>query len=254
MKIICLVPSITETLIACEADIVGRSRFCIHPADSLDSIPKVGGTKDINWQKVAHLEPDLVILDKEENTLEMATSCPYDYIALHITSINDVAVELTRLAKKISNAKLEQIANRWRKVSTTSYQLPSLKDLPGVIEWWKEPTSQTSVEYLIWQDPWMAIGENTFIQSVLDFCGLQQAKVKQPEKYPQVNIEHYSRENVVLLFSSEPYPFERYKTEMLDLGFSCGLIDGEKYSWYGIRSLNFLESLVSPLSLKIEDY
>ena len=72
MRVVSLVPSLTETLLECGVEVVGRTRFCIHPADKVADIPAVGGTKEVNWQRCLALEPDLVVMDKEENTLEMA--------------------------------------------------------------------------------------------------------------------------------------------------------------------------------------
>ena len=243
MNIICLVPSITETLIACDVKLVGRSRFCIHPSPQVETIVKVGGTKDIDWEKCRPLRPDLIVLDKEENTLQMAESCPWEYIALHISNIADVSGELLKLAKKINSKRLEQTANRWQLLSTKTRTSISLNAIPGIIQWWKKPIHQTQVEYLIWKDPWMAIGEDTFIQSVLDYVGLEGARIKHADKYPQIDLNKHAAEDTCLLFSSEPFPFERYKKELVEMGYSCGLIDGEKYSWYGVRSLQFLENL-----------
>ncbi|MGX5202707.1 helical backbone metal receptor [Aliikangiella sp. IMCC44632] len=245
MKVICLVPSITETLIYCGVNVVGRSRFCIHPENKVSSIKKVGGTKEVDWQQASQLAPDIVILDKEENTLAMAESCPFEYIALHITKIDDVALELNRLAQTLRNKALQEIALRWQQLTSQSKPSTPIKlpNIPGVIEWWIEPSSQAQLEYLIWKDPYMAIGENTFIRSVLEFCGLGHYLSSQPEKYPKIELDQLSKSATCLLFSSEPFPFERYKKEMQSLGFACGLVDGEKFSWYGIRSLMFLEQL-----------
>ena len=65
MRVICLVPSLTETLIECGVNVVGRTRFCIHPKDRVEQIAKVGGTKGVNWERCAQLEPDLVVFDRE---------------------------------------------------------------------------------------------------------------------------------------------------------------------------------------------
>lgn len=247
MRIISLVPSITETLVFCDVQVVGRSRFCIHPANQVKEIPKVGGTKDIDWEKVKRYRPDLIVLDKEENTLEMATSCPFDIIALHITSVENVGRELKKLALRIANSQLEKIAFRWQIAAKKPITKRTLENIPGVIQWWNKPTDQTKVEYLIWRDPWMAIGKNTFIQSMLIHCGLGYALTEHQDKYPEIELTNINNEDTLLLFSSEPYPFERHRQELLSLDFSCALIDGEKYSWYGIRSLCFLESLPVPL-------
>lgn len=241
MRIISLIPSISETLIDCHANLVGRSRFCIHPHPAVEKIPAVAGTKQADWSSMASLRPDLVILDKEENTLEMARSCPYPYIALHITGVEEVAPELERLADRIDSRELRQVAARWRQVGSASRGSDAIDSLPGMIEWWRRPTTQTRVEYLIWRKPWMAIGEGTFIHSMLGRMGMAGRLISHTEKYPQVDLQLLDPKETLLLFSSEPFPFQRYRDELLELGYSCGLIDGESYSWYGTRSLRFLQ-------------
>ena len=248
LKIVSLVPSITETLIECKVNLVGRSRFCIHPADKVNRIKKVGGTKDIDWQKVIDLKADLVILDKEENTLEMAQSCPVDYFPLHIQSVHDVAPELEKLSNVIASRELKLIANRWENLLKNKSFTHNLAELPGVVEWWRTPQDAKEFIYLIWKDPWMAAGENIFIQSVLELIGVEKQRVKFNEKYPVINLEDFSPSETLLLFSSEPFPFHNFKQELLELGFPCALVDGELFSWYGIRSLQFLESLAASKS------
>ncbi|WP_046859035.1 helical backbone metal receptor, partial [Sedimenticola thiotaurini] len=240
MRLVSLVPSITETLIDCQANLVGRSRFCIHPEEAVRKLPSVGGTKQVDWAAMAHLEPELVILDKEENTLEMAESCPYPYLALHITRVEDVASEFRRLAERIDSGALQRVAQRWERVSSGAGRHYPLQSLPGVIEWWRPPTTQSRVEYLIWRDPWMAIGEGTFIHSMLQRMGVE--SVPHGEKYPKIELTALNPRETALLFSSEPFPFQRYRDELRALGYACGLVDGESYSWYGTRSLRFLES------------
>lgn len=244
-RIVCLVPSITETLIECKVNLVGRSRFCIHPEVAVSKIKKVGGTKDIDWQKVVELNADLVILDKEENTLEMAQSCPVEYIALHIQSVHDVAPELEKLSVAIKNTELKRIADRWKNLLTNNPPACSFSELPGVLEWWQKPQNAKQLIYLIWKNPWMAAGEGIFIQSVLAFLGLEHRRVKFDQKYPSIDLQDYSSEDTLLLFSSEPFPFQNCKQELLELGFPCALVDGELFSWYGIRSLQFLEALIA---------
>ncbi len=243
MRVICLVPSITETLIECGVEVVGRTRFCVHPVEQVKTIEKVGGTKDINWERCKALKPDLVIFDREENLKEMADSCPFPWVAAHITSVNNISAELIKLSETLVNTALHDVAMRWRAVAQTQQQDTPINKIPGMLEWWRKPKTQSSLVYLIWRDPWMAIGEDTFIQSMLDQVGLQQARMEVGSKYPQVNLEDYDPAKTTLLFSSEPFPFARQKEELIDLGYSCGLIDGELYSWYGVRSLKFLESL-----------
>lgn len=243
MRVICLVPSITETLIECGVEVVGRTRFCIHPAEQVSAIEKVGGTKDINWERCKKLEPDLVIFDREENLKEMADSCPFPWQAVHITSVDNISEELITLSKTLNNTALHDIAMRWQAVAQTTPPVTSIDKIPGMLEWWRTPETQNSLVYLIWREPWMAIGEDTFIQSMLDLVGMKQARIDIGSKYPEINLDDFDPEQTTLLFSSEPFPFARQKDELVDSGYSCGLIDGELYSWYGVRSLKFLESL-----------
>src|ERR1022692_4596445 len=94
VRVISMVPSWTETLIESGVNVVGRTRFCIHPKDQVKSIQAVGGTKDIDWDKVNGLKPNLVILDQEENPKSMADQCPFPILATHVTQISDVGRDL----------------------------------------------------------------------------------------------------------------------------------------------------------------
>jgi len=243
-RIISLIPSITETLIDAGANVVGRSRFCNQPKACIKNVPAVGGTKDIDWEHLRPLKPDLIILDKEENTREMAESCPFPFFALHITDVQHMAPELFRLNQAIDCPPLRTMAERWQTVEAKKLTLDRLESLPGMVDWWRPPTHQSRLEYLIWKKPWMAIGPNTFIHSMLCQLGASNHLLPHNEKYPTIDLEALNPEETVLLFSTEPYLFARHKDELMKLGFSCGLIDAEYLSWYGVRSLNFLESLL----------
>jgi len=251
MRIICLVPSITETLVECGVDIVGRTRFCIHPVDTVKNITSVAGTKDINWDKVKKLKPDLVILDKEENTLEMAETCPYPYIALHITGVDNVGDELNKLALKIDSLALKQIAVRWSSLAQRpAKSWSSVESIPGILAFLpgsdKKPLKSIKhIDYMIWKQPWMAIGPNTFIWSVLKILGFSEYLINREDKYPNLGENLKPDDKTLYLFSSEPYPFERYQRQLAEEGFHGAIIDGECYSWYGLRSLRFLETQLS---------
>ncbi len=247
LRIISLVPSITETLIECDVNVVGRTRFCIHPVTKINKIPSVAGTKDINWKKIKALKPDLVILDKEENTLEMAESCPYPYIALHITGVNNISLELLKLAERIESQNLKLIAKRWEKITEKPNKILSENSvIPAIISElenqsinWK---TVKHINYMIWKDPWMAIGPNTFIFSMLEKLGFAKYLIKREGKYPNLGDLLTPNDNTFYLFSSEPFPFERYQNELVNAGFKGAVINGESYSWYGTRSLIFLEN------------
>jgi iron complex transport system substrate-binding protein len=251
-KVVCLIPSITETLINCGVEVIGRTRFCIHPIQRVENIQVVGGTKDVKWEKLSQLQPGLVILDKEENTLEMAESCPYPYLALHITDIHSLFSELSRLADELSNKALQAIANRWLLVSKAKpLNQPDFNHIPGAISYLDKNNQTTqhspikSIDYMIWKDPWMAIGPNTFIWSVLLKLGFEKYLISRTNKYPNIDNEPLPNTQCFYLFSSEPFPFEKHHQQLIKLGFKGAIIDGEHYSWYGTRSLAFLETQLS---------
>ena len=112
MKIICLIPSLTETLLHCGLSVVGRTRYCVHPPAQVQSIPIVGGTKDVDWDLCQSLGADLVLMDREENTREMADKCPLPYVSTLITSLASCATELRRLSLLLRCPELERLATR----------------------------------------------------------------------------------------------------------------------------------------------
>jgi hypothetical protein len=242
MRVVSLVPSLTETLLECGVEVVGRTRFCIHPADRLADIPAVGGTKEVNWQRCLALAPDIVVMDREENTLEMAKSCPVPWVATHITSVDDVGRELDVLADRLCSDPLAEMAADWRALAAKAVgRLSSLDSIPGETARIGQPERCTRVEYLIWRDPWMTVGRHTFIGSMLERVGLGDYLDLSQENYPQLPTEPPHADTCYLL-SSEPYPFERYLEELQAAGFNGVLVDGEFYSWFGVRSYRALNN------------
>lgn len=235
MKVVSFVPSLTETLLACGVNVVGRTRYCIHPADKVKSIAVVGGTKDVNWEKVKALSPDFVLFDREENLKEMATASPFPVVDTHVTSVETLAEELEKLGTALGNTKLLALATEARELKPFIGKIPVVK--------WLRPASNDikNIVYLIWKNPWMAVSRDTYIGSVLNVMGHQLESFD--KKYPKIDLERYDRESTLLLFSSEPYPFAKHVDEIRDLGFPSAIVDGELYSWFGIRSLGLLQSL-----------
>ena len=244
MRVISLVPSLTETLLDCGVDVVGRTRFCIHPKPLVANIPAVGGTKAVDWQRCASLEPDLIVMDREENTLEMAESCPFDWLATHITSVENVGDELKRLAVALQNESLDARGNQWRELAALPpVTLDGLHDLPGQQALIGESDgSYKRVEYMIWRDPWMAVGHQTFIGSVLAKIGLGHLIPDHAVPYPTLNADQIPDPDTFYLFSTEPFPFDRYEVELAESGFNGAVVDGEFYSWFGSRSFRLLSA------------
>ena len=243
MRVVSLVPSLTETLLDCGVEVVGRTRFCIHPEEKVRNIPAVGGTKDITWDRVREVSPDLVVLDREENTREMADACPFPWIATHVTSIQTVPDAMSYLAGRVNSPALQDLASDWRKLSMLPpREFPGWSGLPGLLGTVGDIEKHFDrVEYMIWKDPWMAVSRNTFIGSMLSKVGLADMLADHEQPYPELNAQQMPDPNTFYLFSSEPYPFDRYVDELEDLGFTGVVVDGEFFSWFGSRSYRLLK-------------
>ena len=238
-----MVPSLTETLILANINVVGRTRYCIHPADAVKEIPIVGGTKQARWDRIRELNPDSIIVDKEENPKEFMEKSPLAPFVVHFADIGNAAVEFAKLADHLGSEYLQKIADRYGCLSkkVNSDQITE-KTIPGFLRWLKEPTAAPEkLIYLIWQDPWMTINRETFIGSVFDFLGLQQDMYEFAEKYPVIDLSAFDPKTTLLLCSTEPFPFARKRQQVLSLPFSSALVDGEVLSWFGIRNLEYME-------------
>ena len=252
MRVISLVPSLTETLIACGIEVVGRTRFCIHPADAVKKIAVVGGTKDVDWERCLDLKADLVLMDREENTREMAESCPLPWHATHVTSIASLPANLDALASRLESLVLRELAAQWRELNRKPVlTAPAWDQLPGFIAWIGTPPSTAGIdriEYMIWRNPWMAVSRQTFIGSMLERVGFDAWLKSYPTPYPELDELEVPAAGTFYLFSSEPFPFHRYRDDLENLGFQGAVVDGEFYSWFGVRSLNLLKAYLESCS------
>ncbi|MNJ94685.1 hypothetical protein D3C87_123870 [compost metagenome] len=240
MRVVSMVPSWTETLLRAGVQVVGRTRFCIHPAKMITSVPIVGGTKDVDWALVKDLKPDLVLLDKEENPLEMAEECPLPYLATHVNSLKSLQAELVRLGEHFQNAQLMEWAVDAYDILEAPRAQWNQKQIPGFMDWVRAPSKNyDSVVYMIWKKPWMSVSRETYIGSVLEALGAKVVEFPEGERYPVVEIEDFK--SSLFLFSSEPYPFHKKIGELKELGLEGAIVNGESFSWFGIRSLEFLK-------------
>lgn len=254
LRIVSMVPSWTETLLSCGVQVVGRTRFCIHPEQN-PAVP-IGGTKDWALAEVADLKPDFIVLDREENPKFMADQAPAPVIATDIQSVSDVARELRRFAQafeadKAVSKDLCNLAERWDRVLAAAAQKDRVDwdHFPGVIDWLQTPDRTSSlVLYVIWRKPWMSVTRATFIGSVLELLGVQVVHVPTADgsKYPTFEMEKVDKD-VVCFFASEPFPFHKKKSELLELNRPAAIVNGENFSWFGVRTLAFLESVFQSL-------
>lgn len=227
-RIVSLVPSQSELLwdLGLTNELVGITKFCIHPEDLFKNMTKVGGTKTLNVQKIIDLNPDLIIGNKEENEqsqiIELKKHVPVWMSDIYNLSDTLLMIEslgeITNKQNEATNIK-NQIAQSFLQLKTTS----------------------KSVLYLIWKNPFMAAGTNTFINDMLLKMGLKNVLNQENSRYPELSIEDMIHLNPEVIFlSSEPYPFKE-----LDINFlhhklpntQILLVDGEMFSWYGSRLL-----------------
>jgi ABC-type Fe3+-hydroxamate transport system substrate-binding protein len=236
-RIVCLVPSITELLcdLGLAGKLVGRTGFCIHPRDAVAAIPKVGGTKDVNVEKIRKLAPTHVVVNIDENEKptvdELAAFVPH-VVVTHPNVPRD-NLHLARLMGGIFGA--EDAAARWCADFEAEYA--ALHALP------RGPAR--TVLYCIWQDPWMTVSKDTYIASMLAELGWRVPRIG-TDRYPRFA---WSQDLVdgldAVLLSTEPYRFTEAHVDALEkqLGIPVFLVDGEMMSWYGSRALAGLRYL-----------
>ncbi|TXK86170.1 ABC transporter substrate-binding protein [Paenibacillus sp. N3.4] len=228
-RIISLCPSITETLYALQLSdrIVGRTRYCIHPANQIQQATIVGGTKQVKVDVIAQLKPDLIIAEKEENPKEMVENLAKQF-PVYVTNVEqyDDALHMIRDLGVICNR--EEPAESMVKEISKEFQS-------------FQPINQGRVAYVIWKNPYMVAGHRTYIDSMLEKFGFTNVFKDRPERYPSVTIEEFQRAQPDFIFlSSEPYPFKDiHKNVFVENvpGARTILVDGEIFSWYGTHML-----------------
>ena len=237
-RIVSLVPSITELL--CDLGLahllVGRTGFCIHPAAVLADIPKVGGTKDVNFEKIRKLAPTHVILNIDENEKPAADTLagfvPHLVVTHPVAPRDNLA--LAKLMGGIFGAEAK--AEAWCAQFEAEYA--ALEAEP--------PGPPRTVLYCIWQDPWMSISSDTYIARMLGELGWNLPELPDASRYPRFawSDELVGQLDAVLL-STEPYRFTEAHADALEkqLGIPVLLVDGEMMSWYGSRALAGLRYL-----------
>jgi hypothetical protein len=234
MRVVSFVPSWTETLIEAGVNVVGRTRFCIHPESRIKNITVVGGTKNIEIDSVLSLNPDIILFDKEENNEEMYQLCiekGLNCVATHVLSLKSCGEELIRLGQLLKNEQLQEWGRQYLSLKKVSPEKFNKCILRG------EFSPNEHYQYVIWKHPYMVVSTKTFIGDMLKLFGIH--VTASARKYPELT-ENELR-SYFCLFSSEPFPFEKYYQEMLNGGYRGVVVDGEKLSWYGIRALKFLQ-------------
>jgi len=228
-RIISAVPSQTELLffLGLGAEVIGITKFCIHPADKFKTVTKIGGTKQLNIELIKSLRPDLIIANKEENERgqieELMQSFP-----VWISDINNLDSAL-QMINGVGELVGKQTEANDLAVNITR-QFTAFKPLELTLK----------AAYFIWRKPYMVAGTGTFIDDMLLRCGL--LNVFKQQRYPEVSREMFIAANPdMVLLSSEPYPFgQKHINEFKAIlpNANVQLVDGEMFSWYGNRLLH----------------
>lgn len=232
-RIVSLVPSQTELLydLGLEDQIIGLTKFCVHPYHLKQTKAIVGGTKNIKIDTIRELKPDIILCNKEENTQEIVELCE-QVAPVHVSDIFtiDDALELTKQYGELFSRRTEAS----KIIQKINFKLDDFK---GFIK--DHPPKK--VAYFIWRNPWMVAGNNTFINYLLElnkFTNIYGNK----NRYPEVEIKKIRLEGDpdYVFLSSEPYPFK--EEHAFELGrfthhAKTVFVDGEMFSWYGSRLL-----------------
>ena len=241
-RIVSLVPSLTELLcdLGLDSALVGRTGFCIHPRETVRTIPKLGGTKSVKLDRLRMLEPTHVVVNVDENEKptvdEIARFVPHVVVTHPLEPRDNIA--LYRLFGGIFGREaeatelVERFESAWREVTRAA-----------------ESFEPEAVLYVIWKNPWMTVSRETYISRMLALVRWQTIPAEARERYPEIDLTSTLRSDVRrVLLSSEPYPFRVRDVAALEREVPrrvrVSLIDAEMTSWYGSRAIAGLEYLV----------
>jgi ABC-type Fe3+-hydroxamate transport system substrate-binding protein len=232
MRIVSLVPSLTEYLwaLGLNDEVVGITKFCVHPKEWYKNKTRVGGTKQLDISKIKQLQPDLIIANKEENTKEAIEQLQkeFEILLTDILDIEGAFQALSTIGKAVNKDQQAQLL------------ITEIKARFSQQKWLFN--GQTFL-YFIWKDPYFLVGVDTYIHSFLSHFGLKNACAS--DRYPSLedwknHVETADKAPTYIFLSSEPFPFESKHIEQVQALFPASqiiLIDGEMCSWYGSRML-----------------
>ncbi|MGV3546184.1 MAG: ABC transporter substrate-binding protein [Pedobacter sp.] len=229
-RIVSLVPSQTELLfdLGLDEEIVGLTKFCIHPIEKFAAKAKVGGTKKLLIEKIRDLKPDLIIGNKEENSKADIELLQQEF-PVWMSDIYNLEDAMQTIAD------IGDLVDRQPEATYLNHLISAgFRDLQSLAV---EKAIDKTVAYVIWKDPYMLAGRNTFIDDILRKIGL--TNITAEKRYPEIELPQLAGKNCNLVFlSSEPYPFKEKHMEELQSALPNAkviLVDGEMFSWYGSR-------------------
>lgn len=237
-RIISLVPSQTELLfeLGLDAEVIGITKFCIHPEAKFKEKTKIGGTKKLNIDLIRSLKPDLIIGNKEENEQAQIETLMTEFPVWmsDIYDLDDAKKTITQIGELVDRQPEAAYLNHLITAGFNDLQTLAVQH-----------QLDKSVAYLIWRNPYLFAGKDTFIDHILTLNGL--TNVVKQSRYPELDLKALALLKPQLVFlSSEPYPFkeqhlEEIKQELPDA--KVMLVDGEMFSWYGSRLVKAVQYL-----------
>lgn len=223
-RIISLVPSQTELLYAfqLENEVVGITKFCIHPKEWFESKKRIGGTKQLKLDVIRELQPDLIIGNKEENTKEDIAFLEKEF-PVWMSDVNTIedAFEMILSVGEICNRQQESQV--------------FVQNIRNSFQGLNAIGKGKKVLYFIWHEPAFVVGKNTFIDAMIQLLGFENACSL--ERYPSLEELKNCQPDFVFL-SSEPFPFSACHQSFYSQLFPEAkvlFVDGEMFSWYGSR-------------------
>lgn len=228
MRIISTVPSQTELLhdLGLDDEVVGITKFCVEPSNWFKSKTRIGGTKTLDLEKIISLKPDLIIANKEENEKEQINELQkqFEVVVTDVPNLMEAYQMIMHVGSRVG--KMQESAKLISDIQFQFEQNPSVKRGTAI--------------YLIWKDPYMTVGGDTFISDML-FRARFENLTKDRSRYPEIGLEEMIElDPQHILLSSEPYPFkakhiDELKTQLPNANIQ--LVDGMLFSWYGSRLL-----------------
>lgn len=235
LRIVSLVPSQTELLydLGLKEEVVGITKFCIHPNEWFKTKTRIGGTKQVNHQIIDALKPDLIFGNKEENSKEDIEILMQKY-PVWMSDINTFEDALKMIE---SIAKITQTSEKGKElVEKIKHEFELLTQVSS---------SKKRIAYFIWNEPMMVAGADTFINNMLEKLGFKNvfADVSISNqfsyRYPQITYAELAvAAPEIIYLSSEPFPFKEKHIQQFQAicpQAEIKIVDGEMFSWYGSR-------------------
>jgi ABC-type Fe3+-hydroxamate transport system substrate-binding protein len=251
MRIVSLCPSLTELVfdLGRGAELVGRTKFCIHPEGLVERIEKVGGTKNPKIARIIELAPDIVLLNEEENRREDADALDAAGVSCHV-SFPRTAIETAAMVRSIGAAL--DASERAEAIALDIEQRAERVTREA------EGTTPVGFAYLIWREPLMTVNGDTFVDALLTMAGGRNVFGAKPDRYPTIDPnELTAADPQLVLLSTEPFPFDERHADELSMRTNLPrdrfhIVDGELLSWHGSRTprgIDYAQAVVASSSI-----